>query len=253
MCQCPYSGYFLFYPILFGKKPYFPSLPSVFIFSALFHKFLAYMAYIGTFLHLHNLNKAISHIFSKNYFDFLFAPLLSCTFFSCQGFKIAQTLQTTLDRTFLCKSLPITSGNFSVAVLLSQFWCSHGSPESCKEMRHSYKLVTMLITVQPGSFIKCQNMQIANTISFGWSLSSCRASARQKRLYKLHLTCQQSRTICTIISARLNCYPCYNPQFPQWFQLRLRQYIITPQAMYCATFLSHCHFQFTILLFFRQV
>ena len=89
MCQCPYSGYFLFYPILFGKKPYFPSLPSVFIFSALFHKFLAYMAYIGTFLHLHNLNKAISHIFSKNYFDFLFAPLLSCTFFSCQVFKIA--------------------------------------------------------------------------------------------------------------------------------------------------------------------
>ena len=55
-------------PILLNKKPYFPSLPSVFIFSALFHKFLAYMAYIGTFLHLHNLNKAISHIFFKKIF-----------------------------------------------------------------------------------------------------------------------------------------------------------------------------------------
>ena len=96
--------------------------------------------------------------FSKKYFDFLFAPLLSCTFFSCQGFKIAQTLQTTLDRTFLCKSLPITSGNFSVAVLLSQFWCSHGSPESCKEMRHSY-IFSVLLHL---AFTKCKNKPFYN-------------------------------------------------------------------------------------------
>ena len=158
LVSMPLLGLLLFLPYPLGKNPYFPSLPSVFIFSTLFRKFLAYIAYIGTFLHLHNLNKAISHIFSKNYFDFLFAPLLSCTFFSCQGFKIAQTLQTTLDRTFLCKSLPITSGNFSVAVLLSQFWCSHGSPESCKEMRHSY-IFSVLLHL---AFTKCKNKPFYN-------------------------------------------------------------------------------------------
>ena len=65
LVSMPLLGLLLFLPYPLGKNPYFPSLPSVFIFSALFRKFLAYIAYIGTFLHLHNLNKAISHIFSK--------------------------------------------------------------------------------------------------------------------------------------------------------------------------------------------
>ena len=66
MCQCPSTGYLFFYPILLNKKPYFSNIPSVFIFSALFRKFLVCMTYIGIFLHLHNLNKAIMHIFQKN-------------------------------------------------------------------------------------------------------------------------------------------------------------------------------------------
>ena len=64
----PFNGLLLFLPILLGKNPYFSSLPSVFIFSALFRKFLACKAYIGIFSHLHNLNKAISHIFHQIHF-----------------------------------------------------------------------------------------------------------------------------------------------------------------------------------------
>ena len=88
-CQCPSTGYFIFYPIPLNKNPYFSSLPSVFIFSALFRKFLVCMTYIGTFLHLHNLNKAISHIFQKNILTSCSPHCYPALSFLVKVFKIA--------------------------------------------------------------------------------------------------------------------------------------------------------------------
>ena len=127
MCQCPSTGYFIFYPIPLNKNPYFSSLPSVFIFSALFRKFLVCMTYIGTFLHLHNLNKAISHIFQKNILTSCSPHCYPALSFLVKVLKLHRPYKrhsTELFSASLCLSLlaisllPFSSPNFGVHMAL---------------------------------------------------------------------------------------------------------------------------------------
>lgn len=86
----PFNGPPLFLPYLLSRNPYFSSLPSVFAIFSFSRNFLVRKVYIGIFSHLHNLNKAISHIFSPNT---LFVPCSPSCFpalsFVIKVFKIA--------------------------------------------------------------------------------------------------------------------------------------------------------------------